>query len=81
MIDPSQAQPGTMYLQVFSAHDLGPAQEVYLKMKSRGHNAVLDNLDPQYFRIVIGPFATREAADEYQRRLNSDGINSFLRKF
>jgi cell division protein FtsN len=48
---------------------------------SKGHPAILENLDPGWFRIVVGPFTTREAADAYQQRLEAEGIKSFLRKF
>jgi cell division septation protein DedD len=70
-----------MFLQVFSARDLESAQKVYMQMRAKGHLAILDNLEPEYFRIVIGPFPTRQAADEYLQRLRGDGIESFLRRF
>jgi cell division septation protein DedD len=73
--------PGTLYLQVLASRESEPAREALLEFKSKGHPVTLDNQDPDWFRILVGPFDTREAADAYQTRLQAEGIKSFLRKF
>jgi SPOR domain len=77
----SEFAPGTLYLQVLASRDKGPALQALQEIKSKGHPAVLDNIDPDWFRILVGPFTAREAADAYQQRLEAEGIKSFLRKF
>jgi cell division protein FtsN len=74
-------QPGTLYLQVLASRDAEPSRKALLEIKSKGHPVTLDNHDPGWFRILVGPFDTREAANAYQLRLESEGIKSFLRKF
>jgi cell division protein FtsN len=74
-------EPGTLYLQVLASRDADPARKSLLEFKSKGHPVTLDNQDPDWYRILVGPFTTREAADAYQARLQAEGIKSFLRKF
>lgn len=73
--------PGSIYLQVAASTEATPARELLLKYKSMGHAVALDNNDPAWFRILVGPFPTMEAAAEYQVKLKADRIDSFIRKF
>jgi cell division protein FtsN len=66
---------------VLASRDADPARKSLLEFKSKGHPVTLDNQDPDWYRILVGPFTTREAADAYQARLQAEGIKSFLRKF
>ena len=77
----SEIIPGNMYLQVLASREAEPARKALLEIKAKGHPVALDNIDPDWYRILVGPFATREAADAYQVRLQNEGIKSFLRKF
>jgi cell division septation protein DedD len=72
--------PGTMYLQVSAVKESGAARQVLRRMKSGGHPVALDSEGGEWFRVLIGPFTTREEADAYQLRLKGEGIDSFLRK-
>jgi hypothetical protein len=73
--------PGNIYLQVLASREAEPARKALRDIKAKGHPVALDNLDPDWYRILVGPFATREAADAYMRKLKGEGYNSFLRKF
>jgi cell division protein FtsN len=66
---------------VLASREAEPARKSLLEFKSKGHPVTLDNQDPDWYRILVGPFSTRDAADAYQARLQAEGIKSFLRKF
>jgi hypothetical protein len=72
---------GTLYLQVLASKEAGPARKELMDLKAKGHPVTLDNHDPEWFRILVGPFDTREAASAYQLKLESEGLKPFLRKF
>jgi cell division protein FtsN len=80
-LNADHVQPGFIYLQVFASREPGPAQRALSQMIAKGHPVAVDNLDPSYYRIVIGPFAAREEADAYLARLKAEGTDAFLRKF
>jgi cell division septation protein DedD len=74
-------RPGTFYLQVLASKEADPARKELIDLKAKGHPVTLDNHDPEWFRILVGPFETREAANAYQLKLESEGLKPFLRKF
>lgn len=76
-----EIQRGQMYLQVLASTESAPAREALREFKAKGHPVALDNQDPEWFRILIGPFSTPEAAQEYMERLQAEGTDSFIRQF
>ena len=76
-----EIEPGTMYLQVLASRDAEPARKALFEFKAKGHPVTLDNQDPGWYRILVGPFPTRADANAYQARLQAEGIKSFLRRF
>jgi cell division protein FtsN len=73
-------EPGAIYLQVLASREADPAREALIKYKAKGHPVALDNNEPEWFRILVGPFHEQEEAAKYQLRLKADGIESFIRQ-
>ncbi len=74
-------EAGSLYLQVLASRDAEPARKALYKFKAKGYPVALDNRDPDWYRILVGPFHNREDADAYQARLKDEGIKPFLRQF
>jgi cell division protein FtsN len=49
-------------------------------MKRKGHPVALDNNEPEWYRILVGPFREQDEAIEYQLRLKAEGHDSFIRQ-
>ena len=51
------------------------------KLKARGYPAILFEQDSdEWHRVLVGPFNSTGAAEEYQTKLKADGLDSILRK-
>lgn len=72
-------EPGALYLQVLASRDADPAREALVEMKAKGHSVTLDSSEAGWHRILIGPFHKQEEAAQYQLRLKTEGIDSFVR--
>ncbi len=73
-------KPGAVYLQVLASREAGPAREALVEIRAKGHPVTLDNIDPAWYRILVGPFDDEESAAQYQIRLKQEKIDSFIRK-
>lgn len=73
-------KPGAIYLQVLASREADPAREALLEIRAKGHPVTLDNIDPAWYRILVGPFDDEQSAAEYQIRLQQEKIDSFIRK-
>ncbi len=75
------ATGGTLHLQVAAVRVAQDAQLLSGKLKERGYPTVVsgDNGDGWY-RVLVGPFATREEAEGVKGRLNTDGFDTMLRQ-
>jgi cell division septation protein DedD len=72
-------EPGALYLQVLASRDADPAREALLDLRAKGHSVTLDSSEAGWHRILIGPFHKQEEAAQYQLRLKTEGIDSFVR--
>ena len=77
---PKTASTGNIYIQVGSFADIGNAQRLNAalgrKLPVEIQEARVNNAD--YFRVMIGPFATREQAEIYRAHLAQAGITQGL---
>jgi DedD protein len=83
-LTPGPAPPGLL-IQVGAVTDRHQAFTMEEALRSRGYPALV--LTPQqlrvndsYFRVIAGPYKTREAASAALRKLASDGYKPFIRQ-
>ena len=79
----SRAEAGIV-LQVVASSSQKDAENLVSTLKSRGYPAFLvtpqqahasDNL----FRVQVGPFATRQNAEKFRKKLSDEGFHPFFR--
>ena len=69
--------PGSWYVQVFVGRDRAAAEEVVRTLKSRGYpvrtDAVAEGKSDSLYKVRVGGYPTKEAADAGAERLHKDG--------
>jgi len=50
------------------------------KLKDKGYPAAVSTKGDGWIRVVVGPFASAEAAQTFKKRLSADGFDTMLRK-
>lgn len=74
-----EAEAGPWTVQVFAGRDRESAQHVFGTVRSLGHEARLETSregGTVLFRVRVGGFATREAAEQTAERLRREGVAS-----
>ena len=67
-------------VQVSAVRVAADANNVAGNLKGKGYPAHIEaDRGDGWHRILVGPFASREAAEEYRKRLTADGFNTILR--
>lgn len=83
---PSAAQLGKgITLQVLAMHTKQDAESVVAVLKGKGYPVFLltpenAHVDDSLYRVVVGPFKTRDEADKVRDRLKDDGFKPFIRR-
>ena len=71
----------SIHLQVAAIRVRSDAEMLVSKLKARGYPAILFEQDSdEWHRVLVGPFNSTGAAEEYQTKLKADGLDSILRK-
>lgn len=76
---PPGEEEGPWTVQVFAGRDRESAQHVFRTVRSLGHRARLETSREGrtvLFRVRVGGFATREAAEQAAERLRREGVSS-----
>jgi cell division septation protein DedD len=71
-------------LQVAALHTKQDAEAVVVVLKGNGYPVFLmtpeyAHVDDNLFRVLVGPFKTRDAADKVREKLVQDGFKPFIR--
>jgi cell division septation protein DedD len=67
-------------VQVSAVRVSGDALNVVANLKGKGYPAHIEaDRGDGWHRVLVGPFASREAAEESRKRLTADGFNTILR--
>ena len=67
-------------VQVLAVRVAADANNVAGNLKGKGYPAYIEaDRGDGWHRVLVGPFASREAAEEYRKRLTADGFNTILR--
>lgn len=70
----------SIHIQVAALRTRPDAQTLVNKLKAKNYPVVLyDKGGDGWFRVVVGPFPTVDAAKAQQRRLRTDGLDTILR--
>lgn len=69
---------GAFHVQVSAVRVEADAVNLANGLKQKGYPAQISTFDGWY-RIMVGPFASREAAEASRSRLNNDGFDTVLR--
>jgi rare lipoprotein A len=72
----SPSEAGPWYVQVFAGRDRSTADEIIQALGQKGHSVRLDTRREgtgSLYRVQVGGFATREAADRAADRLRKEG--------
>ncbi len=71
----------SIHLQVAAIRVRSDAEMLVSKLKAKGYPAILFEQDSdEWHRVLLGPFNSTNAAEEYQTKLKADGLDSILRK-
>ena len=71
----------SIHLQVAAIRVRSDAEMLVGKLKAKGYPATLFEQDSdEWHRVLVGPFASTGAAEEYQKKLKADGLDPILRK-
>ena len=71
----------SIHLQVAALRVRSDAEMLASKLKAKGYPATLFEQDSdEWHRVLVGPFNSTDAAEEYQTKLKADGLDSILRK-
>ena len=77
---PAAVTPGAWFVQVFVGRDRAAAEEVVRTVRLKGYpvrvNAVSEGASGSLFKVRVGGYESRDAADAAARRLESDGQKS-----
>ncbi len=78
---PRPATAGAGYnVQVSAVRVSADALNVVANLKQKGYPAHVEaDRGDGWHRVLVGPFASREAAEESRKRLTTDGFNTILR--
>ncbi|MEZ5361988.1 MAG: SPOR domain-containing protein [Bryobacterales bacterium] len=69
------------YLQVAAVRVAADAAELAGQLKSKGYPATVSaGKGDGWQRVVVGPFSSSEAAQQFKQRLTKDGFDTMLRK-
>lgn len=72
---------GVIYIQM-GALEKGIAEIFALGMRERGFDSfVASGPNDHIFRVLIGPFQTKEEFDQTQKRLDGMGLDTFARRY
>ncbi|MCB1021766.1 MAG: SPOR domain-containing protein, partial [Acidobacteria bacterium] len=75
------AAEGGYYLQVAAVRVASDAAELAGQLKSKGYPATVSTgKGDGWQRVVVGPFNSSEAAQQFKQRLTKDGFDTMLRK-
>lgn len=67
-------------VQVSAVRVAADANNVASNLRQKGYPAHIEaDRGDGWHRVLVGPFASREAADESRKRLTADGFNTILR--
>lgn len=79
---PKPAVEGSGYhLQVAALRVDKDAKLLAAKLEGKGYPAAVDSARGDgWFRVIVGPFSSKEAAQGYRAKLRSDGFDTILRK-
>ncbi len=67
-------------LQVAALRDAAAAQSLTDDLRAKGYPAASNRGHDGWYRVVVGSFGDPESAKTYQKRLNEEGHESFLRQ-
>ena len=71
----------SIHLQVAALRVRSDAEMLVGKLTAKGYPATLFEQDSdEWHRVLVGPFNSTDAAEEYQTKLKADGLDSILRK-
>lgn len=74
---PAAVTPGVWFVQVFVGRDRQAAEEVVRTLRAERYpvriDAVAEGSSGSLFKVRVGGFATKEAADQGAERLHADG--------
>ena len=71
----------SIHLQVAAIRVRSDAEMLVGKLQARGYPAILFKQDSdEWHRVLVGPFSSTGAAEEHQKKLKADGLDSILRK-
>jgi cell division septation protein DedD len=72
-----EAPPGPFFVQVFVGRDRQAAEDVVRTLRTKGYpvriDAVAEGASGSLFKVRVGGFATKDAADAGAERLRKDG--------
>jgi cell division protein FtsN len=72
----AHGEEGAFTLQVISYDAAAPAQAFASGLRAKGHEAFVTSADVEgrgrYYRVRIGPFATRDKAEAYRHKFEND---------
>lgn len=75
------AAAGSIHLQVAAVRVRADAQSYVKQLKAKGYPVSLyDRGGDGWFRVLVGPFSDMDAAEAYQKRLSTDGLDSIVRR-
>ena len=76
-VPPPSVSPGPWFVQVFVGRDRSAAEEVVKTLRGKGYpvraEAVKEGATTSLFKVRVGGFPTREAAEAAADRLHGDG--------
>lgn len=77
---PTPPSAGPWYVQVFVGRDRSAAEEVVRTLRSKGYpvrtDAVSEGRSGSLYKVRVGGFATKDAADTSAEKLHKDGQSS-----
>jgi cell division protein FtsN len=76
---PGQSVAQKAHLQIAAVRVRNDAEAYVGQLKGKGHAATLSDKGDGWFRVLVGPFDSAEAAKKYQEKLKQDGISSLMR--
>ena len=74
------AAGGAYHVQVAALRVRKDVDMLANKLKEKGYPAAINEKGDGYVRVVVGPFASAEAAKTYRSRLSKDGFDTMIRK-
>ena len=77
---PPPPAPGSWFVQVFVGRDRGAAEEVVRELRAKGYpvrtDVVAEGASGSLYKVRVGGYATKDAADAGATRLHADGQSS-----